>query len=64
MLQGYDDCLLRMAHVPKHQFAMVVKRPGREEPWHIGPKNLDAMPPAANQLGIVLDGSDVRERQL
>jgi hypothetical protein len=63
VLQRHDDCLLRMTHVPKDQFAVIVKRPGREEPRHIGPKNLDAMPPAANDFGIVLDSRDVRERQ-
>jgi hypothetical protein len=52
-----------MEHVPEDQFAVVVERPGREEPRHIRPKNLDAVPPAANNLGIVLDVNDVRNRQ-
>src|SRR6185369_14701787 len=25
VLQGHDDCPFRMAHVPKHQFAVIVK---------------------------------------
>src|SRR5436190_11724785 len=52
-----------MEHVPEDQFAVVVERPGREEPRHIRPENLDAVPPAPHSLGIVLDCGDVRQRQ-
>ena len=62
VIERHDDGLRRIADVPEHEFAVIVKRPHREQSRHLGSDKLPAMPPASDLLRIEFHVGDMRER--
>src|SRR5258705_13860704 len=48
MIQRHDDRVGRIVHVPEHQLAVIIKRSSGKKSRHVRPKQLPAMPPAAD----------------
>ena len=64
MIKGHNNCLGRIMNIPKHQLAVIVKRPCGKEARHIRPDQFEAMPPTSHLVRIMGDVYDVGERDL